>query len=959
MRSDVTSPSYHENAFEVKEQKPPKCQLDQFTMANETKPLTPAIKSASMASVVSSEVKEHGSSQVFTGSNPVALGENNALRNKLLQQPARPDKANYVPPHLRWTEKSEVKMEQQVKQQAEAKIEPKVEQKLEPNTEPVKMLRLELKSEWKPKQTKKQKRQLKLEREAKEKVEQKPDDAVKLKTEPTVNLKTEQVITSKAEVAAEPKPPSMLEITAEPKIEVKTEPMLEVTAQPNIEVMTEPMLKAKIEHDVQPKAERKVKLTLNAIAKSDVEQKPTPPHLRWADVVKAEEPIADGNSSRSSSTTKRTKAQNQAQFDARKISELALHVQDPGKISNGESSKANEVKAQIGSSQKEGSQSTLNKQQTPQQPVPDHPQEAAKPLKVGPVKLSLEQRFGHLLPEHLRNLPEPIYEGRRNRPKPTRAEPQRDTATILREGQKDAAELELAHTHARGAEVTSTPPVIVAPNNLHEQQISEAAAGIPTFKVAPLAQLDHELAADETRPEPVLNDNDSDSMLTEISGRGSSSKSPMPRKKPANPWRWFNEDVFSVTSEDPKNKLEYEVAAGGLAGWDGDWAPAPVEWDARGQFINNDRRHIRFMESWMDKQVKESLQRPFKVDTSSPGFATGIIPASGTRKQLQDHPKDCIWGKIPLEYGAVNWDLTEELPPNDPWSHAEGRMTQTSHSSSKAYIKKHHKDSKRTRIAHDAVRKDHIKSNSQKPVIAKEHVPDANIYIRSADRWDVRQITDIYNHYIENTVFASELEKTDESDWVDRLQSVDDESFAFLVAVSKSSKPPKSRETHGGGNGRGNRRGNGRGGRNGQRVFSAVQETILGFAFAEDFAGKNSMYQHTAELQIYVRPDQYKQGVGKTLMDRIIPSLDQGYVSWGATDFLAPDKNKYEAGGRREIRKVIMNVAYRTGEEKDLAWKKKWLEENWEFDQVGNMRNIGMKFGKGYVSHLAQYCLTN
>lgn len=242
------------------------------------------------------------------------------------------------------------------------------------------------------------------------------------------------------------------------------------------------------------------------------------------------------------------------------------------------------------------------------------------------------------------------------------------------------------------------------------------------------------------------------------------------------------------------------------------------------------------------------------------------------------------------------------------------------------------------------MREDFERVNWVPEPIPTEHIPKANIYIRPAQNSDLRQIADIYNHYVKHTIHTCELDATDENEWRDRLTSIDEEKLAFLVAVSKSSKGQRGHE----GPTRGGRHGRGRGaGGNQNRPHVKFHENVLGFAFAEDYAGLNTIYQFTAELQLFVHPEHYRVGIGKTLMDRMIPSLDPMYMSRGGTDFIADNRIMYEVGGKRDIRKVIINIGYHTGEDKDFKWQKNWLQENWEFEHVGTLSNIGVKFDRG------------
>ena len=926
LRSDITSPSYQDNVPKVIDEKPPKCQLVQYTTSNGVGlPMSSQIATTdlrSMAGCAQLKGREHETVGAPNPTIPEPLGENNVMRNKKLQQPIRADKPTYVPPHLRRFEKSEDKVDQISEQKKDPKTQPEKELKIPPTNETKTEPRPEFKSEWKPRKKKGHK--------CEQKTKQGTGQDLEPKTEQNGETKPEAKDQSSDDVQPTPKA----------KKEIKNEQLIDQSSVLQVGVNIGSTVEPKNMKELQPKTPQKVK------PKSE-QKESSPPHLRWASVVQPEKPGSATETSVIPSSADKSESRSNTQSTKENASRVSPRAQDEEKDDAAEqSTKRHKAQAESFTSRKDQIPNTDEVRQS--RAVPNDDDQRVKDLQAAkPIGLTLEQKFGHLLPENLRNIPEPKYLRPKEKPKPVRLEPERDTETILLQAHEDAAQI------ADSLKDSKVPLKTVATNTPEDLEVAKATAEIPTFKVRPLSQLGLELAAAETLPKLVVVEDCSDSILTQASVQLSSDGSPRPQQKSTNVWRWFNQDVFSTTSENPKKKLEYEVAAGGLAGWDGDWAPAPVEWDARGQFINNDRRHIRFMENWMDKQVEEALERPFIVYTSSPGFASGIIPASGTRKQLQDRPDDCIFPRVQLHYGAIDWEAVETLPPNDPYSQTPERLKQTSLTSSKVLSKKLSEERKQERENREALRVDYIKSKSCKEPIPLEYIPKANIYIRPVVRSDLRQITDIYNHYVEHTIHADELEKTNENDWLNRLQNIDEESFAFLVAVAKSAKVPRGRDVRDRGSSRVDTR-NGRGRNGNQRRPGPLPETILGFAYAEDFAGRNTIYRYTAEIRLYVHPDNCRLGVGKTLMDRIIPSLDQGYVSRGATDFVADCKNHYEVGGKREIRKVITHICYRTGEEKDLEWKKKWLEENWEFDHIGTMRNVGVKAGGGLVNDSAQ-----
>lgn len=549
---------------------------------------------------------------------------------------------------------------------------------------------------------------------------------------------------------------------------------------------------------------------------------------------------------------------------------------------------------------------------TPQVPTKRSPEEVFVPRtpksKTTPTKLVTIQ---DLLPAHLRNLPKPILMGPQVK---------------------------------RNAERAAQQALLDIKTDVQHVIIRNEESYLPTVDLTATKQLLQELATDEETPAAdVIVAKDGSSVCPEISNH-LSVDSGLETSKQGKVWRWFNNKEPSEsgkTEYTPKKELRHE-----LADWDGNWQTAPIEWDLRGQFDNSTRTHVRWMENWVLDRVMELLNMPFKVDTSDQGWISGQTPASGTRKQWQTYPEECLWDRVPLEYGAVDWDATPVLRPQDPFSNTDERREQTSLSTAKKFRieqnaekKKHAEDRFSRRVEHEAMKR----ASAQ---LLAEIAPKANIYIQPAQLSHVLQIKDIYNHYVKATVHAPELDPTTEVEWQNRLADADDSKLAFLVAVLKSAK----RNGPGARQGRAGRRDNRRAGGNADidGNGSIFQDNIVGFAYAEDHAGARTMFERAVELQVFVHPGHLRLGIGKTLMDRMMSTMDRVYCGLNATEFLNNDgKLNYDAGGSRVVYKILMNVAFHIADENEFEWRKKWLERTFDFDHIGTMVCMGKKFDKG------------
>ena len=370
---------------------------------------------------------------------------------------------------------------------------------------------------------------------------------------------------------------------------------------------------------------------------------------------------------------------------------------------------------------------------------------------------------------------------------------------------------------------------------------------------------------------------------------------------------------FEITT-----KLEYE-----LAGWDGNWAPAPVEWDARPAFNNNDARHIRFIENWTNDRVIEALKSPRTLDTTTELYSSGNGPSSGL--------SNFLWEPYPVDWTCHRSD--------DPFTNTPEHIDQNAFDAQKAFCEVYFPEKKKRR----AEAKEAQEFNRQMwleamtPKYPNKQSPKANIYVRPAQPADVPQITAIYNYYVKNSPLTQELEEVDQDKWRGRHRLADEERLPFMVAVLRNSKGAK---------GRGGASGRGRNGRRDNIYRGPIPETIVGFVVAEDHCGRYTAYGHLAELSLFVHPQHQHLGIGKTLLDRIMPALDPVAVSKNGTEFINDGFQNYELGGVRDIHKILISIGYFPGDRHAMEWQRDWLMKDWDFEHVGTLPGIGFKNGK-------------
>lgn len=344
---------------------------------------------------------------------------------------------------------------------------------------------------------------------------------------------------------------------------------------------------------------------------------------------------------------------------------------------------------------------------------------------------------------------------------------------------------------------------------------------------------------------------------------------------------------------------------GQLRGWDGNWAPAPVEWDLRDMFDYRKPQHQDSIKNFIIdryKAFKKGLCPALKIDDEH--FTSGASLAIGLTH----------FGK------PIDPNQHHHLTAQDPFT--LNKLHQTAARSTEYYVRHYDRlfgsqqkkrpqkpteaEKKAMQEAYDEMMRD-IPPNKFKPV--------ANIYIRPARVVDLPQIRNIHNHWTRVSVVTAERVELTDREWRTRYDDCAAERYPFIVAVLRR-------------------------GRTAQRT-----EKIVGFAYAEDFGGEQSMWRHTCELQLFVDPYHLRQGIGKNLMDFILRGLNPLYVYHDVVEFIysQDELNRYDMGGARVLSNIIISFPYVATEEEQSKWIWDWLTRVFEFQLQGILKGIGRK----------------
>ena len=369
-------------------------------------------------------------------------------------------------------------------------------------------------------------------------------------------------------------------------------------------------------------------------------------------------------------------------------------------------------------------------------------------------------------------------------------------------------------------------------------------------------------------------------------------------------------ELSSTTPTPDKGKGKGKVLAleAPIAGWNGQMPRGPPKWDKEGLYDNNDKRQRAHMQDWLAQSVNEASENPIQVDVNKLSFMTGHALADG-QEELG---------------GPVDPELHESYPSTDPFT--VSKAGETAEDKAKAYQKKLRDEaieSKQERRKWRQIYKEREASYVPPP---NPHKPKANIYVRPGEDRDMTQITEMYNYYVRTSVVASERKELTVAQWRARWQATVTDHYAFLVAVIMHGKQPPEKVP--------------------VRNRRHIDETVVGFAFAEDYGDDEGLYRYTCELQFWVHHSYSRVGVGKTLVDRMLFAMDPMYPSRHGTPFVGgEDEQKYKDGGYKIIKKILIHIPFLADDDSDFKWQAKWLV-GFDFFHVCTLPDIGYKFGK-------------
>ena len=348
--------------------------------------------------------------------------------------------------------------------------------------------------------------------------------------------------------------------------------------------------------------------------------------------------------------------------------------------------------------------------------------------------------------------------------------------------------------------------------------------------------------------------------------------------------------------------------------WAGNMAPPPIGSDLDNREKHDGSINVSAIEFW--RQGPSGL----KLDTEDPDFQTGKGHAGGEQNIISpinqaDHialPNDDDFSQARRGQNAA-----ESVEKFNARMLADGKSPRSEDAEEKRSMTAAEKR------ANNRARAQEIEREKNRPIPPSEFAPAANIYIRPAEAKDMRQCMEIYNHYVTQTASVAELKPVDEVYWNNRFHEAVREHNPFVVAIHMGQK----RYT------------------NLKDVRRKKKENVVGFTVAADYGNQGTCYRYTVEVELYVDHVHLRQGIGGTLLDRMLSALDPGYHLIERSPFLGQYMMaKWIGGGHCICKTVVINILHEAADTDSVEWKRNWLSrDRIDFVYSGTLQRIGFK----------------
>lgn len=188
----------------------------------------------------------------------------------------------------------------------------------------------------------------------------------------------------------------------------------------------------------------------------------------------------------------------------------------------------------------------------------------------------------------------------------------------------------------------------------------------------------------------------------------------------------------------------------------------------------------------------------------------------------------------------------------------------------------------------------------------------------------IDSMQEIYNHYIDTSIFAHEFDGGTEKDMCLQINTITQAGLPYLVAVARGNQP--------------------------RGKAGYVNEKIVGFINLDDAVDQSSMFRYTFEMQLYVHPGFLEKNIAMCLLDKLLEMVNTGYNVRGGYDYV----NEFEylkTGPSRVVKTILLDVHHEHG--KELGWQTKFLSA-FKFVRCGRMPQVGYKHNK--IIDVSKFC---
>ncbi|KAF2845677.1 hypothetical protein T440DRAFT_407371 [Plenodomus tracheiphilus IPT5] len=406
---------------------------------------------------------------------------------------------------------------------------------------------------------------------------------------------------------------------------------------------------------------------------------------------------------------------------------------------------------------------------------------------------------------------------------------------------------------------------------------------------------------------------------------------------------------------DSNGDVDYDIKK--LLDWKGDWMPAPETWAARKGY--SDRHFTDTIDKWINISARYgrsiTIDEPAFSGRKAVGGATAeyvvgktipgeheyneLVPRSWVEPRVEDKTLREYWTDMPkiMPQALEDCDIMADPPWWDRYQDSSNYITSLTVPEAKVNMLDKENPVKPYQLAcaedklnailqrrraayNETMAKRHRPAPKTKdwapPVQSRSIVPMANVYIRPVQPADVRGIAEIYNYYIDNSIYANEFDGRTEDQIRRRISVVTSAGLPFLVAVAKGNQP--------------------------KNHVNYIAEKIVGFISLDDYVDQSSMFRFTFDMELYVHPGFVQKRIAKCLLDKLLDLANTGYAIRGGYDY----KNEFEylkTGPSRVVKTILLNVHHESG--KEIEWQSKLLND-FGFKRCGRMPGVGYKHDK-------------